>query len=264
MVVAPLPPERTAASQQALWRARGPAGGGALLFAIAAWSPWVAVAVTSAGVADRPPSFTLYLDPAAIAAPPLDVLFGRPGALFVWSALTVLGILMQPLLWQGAGWVRRTALAVFALWLAVTITVSVISATSLAQYLGSGSTAGGVPRHLTLLPTEQPFDALDGQLGVGMPLAVGALALAVWGLVALFADDRRAGMETASAEPLGARVRRHIPGAGMLTAGVLLWEGGTLAFPWATVNCNPVPLFFGSCPGLPVSAPVRPGTPQPV
>src|SRR5260370_20238745 len=39
----------------------------------------------------------------------------------------------------------------------------------------------------------------------------------------------------------------------MLTAGVLLWEVGTLAFPWATVNCNAVPLFFGSCTGLPFS-----------
>src|SRR5258707_4223506 len=158
MVVAPLPPERTAASQQALWRARGLAGGGALLFTIAAWSPWVAVAVTSAGVADRQPSFTLYLDPAVIGAPPLDVLFGRPGALFVWSALTVLGILLQPLLWQGAGWVRRTAIAVFALWLAVTIVVCVISAVTLAQYLGSGSTAGAVPRHLTLLSTQLTLD----------------------------------------------------------------------------------------------------------
>src|SRR5258708_14815055 len=148
MVVAPLPPERTAASQQALWRARGPAGGGALLFAIAAWSPWVAVAVTSAGVADRPPSFTLYLDPAAIAAPPLDVLFGRPGALFVWRALTVLGILSQPLLWQGAGWVRRTALPVFALWRAFTIVVCVISAVTLEQDLGRGITASGVPPRL--------------------------------------------------------------------------------------------------------------------
>lgn len=253
MVVAPQQPQRPAPSQQAQWQARGLAGGGALLFAIAAWSPWVAAAGTSAGVADRQPSFTLYLDPAVIAAPPLDGLFGRSGALFVWSALTVLGILLQPLLWQGAGWVRRAALAAFALWLAITIVVCIISAVTLAQYLGSGSTAGGVPRHLTLLPTEQPFDVLDGQLGVGMPLAVGALALAVWGLVALFSTDRRAGIETASAEALGARALRHLPGAGMLTAGVLLWELGTLAFPWATVNCNAVPLFFGSCTGLPFS-----------
>src|SRR5258708_39835137 len=104
----------------------------------------VACAVPSAGVADRQPGFTLYLDPAVIAAPPLDVLFGRPGALFVWSALTVLGILLQPLLWQGAGWVRRTALAVFALWLAVPTIVPVISALSLAQHLARGGTPGAV------------------------------------------------------------------------------------------------------------------------
>src|SRR5258707_3495288 len=132
VVVAPVPPQRPASSQQALWRARGLAGGGALLFAIAAWSPWVAVAVTSAGVADRQPSFTLYLDPAVIAAPPLDVLFGRPGALFVWSALTVLGILLQPLLWQGAGWGARPGSPVFGPCVAAPTAAGVISPVRLA------------------------------------------------------------------------------------------------------------------------------------
>jgi hypothetical protein len=79
----------------------------------------------------------------------------------------VLGILLQPLLWGGGCGARRSQ---SLLWLAVTIIVSVISATSLAQYLGSGSV--GSPT--SLLPTEQPFDVLNGQLGVGMPLAVGA------------------------------------------------------------------------------------------
>src|SRR5258705_12936981 len=49
MVVAPMPPQRTAASQQALWQARGLAGGGALLFTIAAWAPWVGAARPGAG-----------------------------------------------------------------------------------------------------------------------------------------------------------------------------------------------------------------------
>src|SRR5258708_12431508 len=70
MVVAPLPPQRPASSQQALWRARGLAGGGAPLFPIAAWSPWVAAAPPPARGAGRHPGLPLSPHPSRLPPPP--------------------------------------------------------------------------------------------------------------------------------------------------------------------------------------------------
>src|SRR5258705_13714904 len=76
MVVAPMPPQRTAASQQALWRARGLAAGGPLVFTVAASAPLVAGAGPGGGVGGRQPGAPLFPARPLTAPPPASRVFG--------------------------------------------------------------------------------------------------------------------------------------------------------------------------------------------
>src|SRR5689334_20618639 len=97
--------------------------GGAALFAVAAWLTWVIVTAAPASDTGQVGSGErLALTPASVGAPPLNTIFPAQGGLFIWSALTVLGIPLAALAWmrisRSIAWVIASG---YALWLLVTL-----------------------------------------------------------------------------------------------------------------------------------------------
>jgi hypothetical protein len=225
--------------------ARLAALGGAAVFAIAAWLPWVIVTAAPVGNGVRS-SVLLALTPAAVDAPPLNAAFGAQGALFLWSALTVLGIPLSALAWmrvsRPVAWLIASG---YGLWLLVTLVLSITSAQYVLQsteliYQESGTTS------VQLVAFE---GVLDRTPQIGLWLSGLALLLCLVGLWTLVSASWRAA-SSASARVAPTSPPVQTPGAGTLTFGLVLWAIGFLWLAWASLNCPSFVLVSATCTGL--------------
>jgi hypothetical protein len=222
--------------------------GGAALFAVAAWLPWVILNAAPTGGAPGQISISerLALTPEAVGAPPLNATMLGP--IFVWSALTVLGIPLAALAWMRArkpiAWLIASG---YGLWLLVALTFSI----SAAQYLLQPSD------HIYLYFQESgttPPYVLYENVGdrvpqLGLWLAGAALLICLVGLWMLISAARRvapsADTRVTSAAPVIPR-----PGAGTITFGLALWAIGFLWLAWASLGCPSFVLVSATCHGI--------------
>ncbi|MBF6590306.1 MAG: hypothetical protein IVW57_07215 [Ktedonobacterales bacterium] len=227
--------------------ARTLATAGAALFAFAAWAPWwVYIATTPAR------AVAYSLDPGRDPAlSPLDVFFGPSSLLVAWSAVSVLGVLLAALLWQRRGALTtRLALLAFGAWAAL---CSWISLAFLLTAINGRLTAQPP------LPTDRLSRASVLQAhgpAYGLWLAALALALTWVGAILLARVELRGHGATRLVAP-SARLgpNERLPrGTGWLTAAVIFWAVGFLVMPWGAVNCDALPLIYGTCTGVSGSA----------
>jgi hypothetical protein len=222
--------------------------GGAALFALAAWLPWVTIYIVPAAAANGiSSSVRVALTPATIGAPSVSSIFGAQGALFVWSALTVLGIPIAALAWMRVSRPIAWLIAsLYGLWLLLALIISIISARDLfgvttfsltgvnfSQITGKFLVVSNAPR----------------ETGLGLWLSGVALLLCLAGLWALVSFARRVipATELASAPT---RPATQTPGAGILTFGLILWAIGFLWLAWASLGCPSFVLVSATCQGL--------------
>jgi hypothetical protein len=224
--------------------------GGAALFALAAWLPWIFVMAGHAGDPGQiSSSVRLALTPGAVGAPPLNTILPGQGALFVWSALTVLGIPLAALAWMRVSKpITWLIVSGYGLWLAVTLILSITSAQYLFQALNLsfqevGQTSGS-----------NTFQALFDGAGnrtpqIGLWLSMIALLICLVGVWLLISAARRV---TSSVEALATTPRSaaQAPGAGTLTFGLVLWAIGFLWLAWASLGCPSFVLVSATCQGL--------------
>ncbi|HEY7094734.1 MAG TPA: hypothetical protein VH393_16240 [Ktedonobacterales bacterium] len=222
--------------------------GGAALFALAAWLPWVIVtAAPIEGTTPNASSVRLVLTPGSISAWFLNSTPGPQGALFIWSALTVLGIPLAALTWMRVSRPIAWLLVIgYGLWLIVTLLFSIIS----AQYVLQSNT----------FIIEQPGNSKPPLLfenvssrdpQIGLWLSGIALLLCLVGLWALISAARRAA-PFIEATDHGAlrRAAAQPPGATALTFGLVLWAIGFLWLAWASLGCPEFVLVSATCQGL--------------
>jgi hypothetical protein len=222
--------------------------GGAALFALAAWLPWAQVNVIPLGPSGGlTSSVQLLLTPGSVGAPPLNSIVGAQGALFVWSALTVLGIPLSALAWMRVSkpiiWLIAGA---YGLWLLLTLVVSIISAREIlgaSTFNFTGVSFSGTTGNF-LVVSNAPREA-----GLGLWLSGLAPLLCLVGLWTLISASRRA---TSSSEAARATARSaaQTPGAGTLTFGLVLWAIGFLWLAWASLGCPDFVLVSATCQGL--------------
>ena len=210
----------------------------AIVVALSAWMPWVS-AVGTATVAGRTRRVALQLSPGDVR----DV-----ASAFVWSVLTVAGVLICPLLWA-----RRDRL--------VSLLAVVAYAVWVLAFTGLATSRVGVLFHTEIvLAPDLGIPGLDvtsqRQLLPGLFLACAGILLSLVACLALFLGVARlrAGTTAANMDQRMIVVRSKLPAAGALSACVLLWIAGALVLPWATVNCTGIPLVFGQCTGIPFNA----------
>ncbi len=224
---------------------------GALLFGLAAWTPWMVVALPASGAKQVVASFpdntqgialVFWLmfahgatDPTHITQhPTITHLAG-----VLWTLLPAVGVLLAPLLWRrpltlGGLW----ALRLYTLWLGLAALLS----------LCVGGTLEWYARHTT-----GQFTSLVWQTRWGMPLAVVALVISAFAALQLWRERA-----LAYAQPLVVPLPHSRPrrwAAWTLSLGVGLWLVGFVVTPWATVNCADAPFTLnhfveGSCAGL--------------
>lgn len=232
-------------------RARTVAALGAALFAFAAWAPWWVFAGFSAPGAPAATAATNFSPGGAPTLPLLEFLIVPSATSFVWSALTVLGLLLAPLLWwRPVPLVSRLVLAAYGLWALVVsiISVSVFVVLTQGEYAPAATCTGACP-------------ARSSSPAYGLWLSLAALLVAWVGFVLLVlrggaSPSPQAGQAATAAGTQGAQRRA---GVGLLTAGVLLWAYGFLVTAWATLNCTQTPLLFGTCTGASASAALQSG-----
>ena len=236
----------------------------ALLAFYVSWAP-MATAITSGDLKNGPtgPLYRFGLTPAELGAPPLHALFGA-SFFGLWSALTVVGLLISPLLWQTTfRWLRWLAVALYACWLAALLIVFIGSAQLILGDLPAQLRAGAGPYLATLYPytTRVAIYSIAPTFGLWLAIVVALLGLAASGCAIVAAlTYQRARVPVAPSVQgeivthVGQRPARSLPGSGAITGGLLLWAWGFFLLPWATVNCAQSPLLLGSCQGLPVTS----------
>lgn len=228
----------------------------AILFAFAAWAPWVAGTFAYTFQGGQRSTFDFSLDSSyglmlllmrlRQGAQYVDLTTATQRYLFVWGGVTSIGVLLAPLLWQRATQQgRRLALAAFVAWLAAATLATLVLALTL------------LPFTPTLPPAAQIQITVPARgAGWGLVFTVVALAALWYAASALLREARaelgREDVAEASAEPV---TRRHRLGGAALSVGILVWAVGFFAVPWATVNCPSLPLTVnhfteGACGGL--------------
>jgi hypothetical protein len=222
--------------------------GGAALFALAAWLPWVIVTATPAG-AGASSSVRLALTPGTVGAPPLTRMLPGQGAVFVWSALTVLGIPLAALAWMRVSRpIARLITSGYGLWLLVTLILSITSAQYLLQSTNlSFQDIAGVTDSTTV---QFLFDSSSGRdPQIGLWLSGIALLICLVGLWMLIAASWRAD-PSLEAQVSAAHSLAPRPGAGTLTFGLVLWAIGFLWLAWASLGCPSFVLVSATCQGI--------------
>jgi hypothetical protein len=207
----------------------------ALVVALSAWMPWVS-AVGTVTLSGHTRRVALQLSPGDVH----DV-----AGTFVWSALTVMGALICPLLWARRGrLVSMLAVVAYAAW--------VLAFTGFAT-----SRFEALFRTEVILASDIGIPGLDvasqRQLLPGLFLGCAGIALSLVSCFALFLDVARP-LPGVRREHAFIPVRSMLPAAGALTASLLLWIIATLVVPWATLDCAGAPLLFGHCTGIPFNA----------
>jgi hypothetical protein len=195
---------------------------GALLFALAAYTPWV-VGVTETGD-------TLPVNSLA-GFPFVSIFPGATGAgfagLFIdyfWCAWTISGVLLVPLLWRGVTSRRHVISPVlFAVWTGITFLVTCMLGAALL--LQAPGTRLAQYRFVRIEPSW------------GLAVTVAALLLML---------PAAASINNLPSAPLGAspaelsRVRGLLlrASATICTLGILLWSLGFFALPWVSSQCS--------------------------
>lgn len=210
---------------------------GSAVYAYAVYAPWLTASVR-------------FPQDGGIGLPPLPTLSGSravellptsrlPDAIFGFSLLSVLGLLLAPCLWASAGSaLGRVARWAFALWVALAALVAGLLAWTL--FLDSSWLRFyGVT-------------ATDRTPSWGLFLTVLALVALAVAAVALLRERSPDAPETTAPDPW---TRAAIAGAALLSLGALAWGVGFLALPWVSTGCTTAPLTlnhfaFGSCAGL--------------
>jgi hypothetical protein len=224
--------------------------GGATLFALAAWLPWVIVTAAPAGSADQiSSSVRLAVTPGAVGAPPLNTMLPGQGAVVVWSALTVLGIPLAALAWmrvrRSTAWLIAGA---YALWLLVAAVFSIASARYMLQSSNlSFQHVAGATESTTVQFLVDGSSNRDPQIGLW--LSGLALLICIVGLWMLISAARRTAPSTELAAA-STRATAQTPGAGTLTFGLVLWAIGFLWLAWASLDCPSFVLVSATCKGL--------------
>jgi hypothetical protein len=230
------------------------AGVGAALFAIAAWLPWWTL-IGYLGPDASGPGVAYNFDPGRdTALPVLHTFVDASQVLPVWSAITVLGVALAPLLWQRFGSLSlRLAGAAYVLWLILANVVVAILIISVAR--------NGLPIQDLVVPGKAPLSvpAQSYSLGAGVVLALAALLLSWVGVLLLARAElsQTGGLVTPAARY--AEAQRLWRGTGWLTAGVIFWALGCYVTPWASYGCNGLPLFLGVCHGISESTALQAG-----
>ncbi len=248
--------------------ARLAATASALLFFYVSWAP-LANAITSGDLRNGPtgPMYHFSLTAAELGAPPLHALLGD-SFFNVWSALTVAGLLLSPLLWQTTTrWLQWLALALYACWLIIIAIIFIGVAQLIFGEIPTLAKSGVAPYTVTLYPYAQRVAIYNiaPAYGLWLALLAGLLGLAALALAITAITTRRRAIApvtpTIQGEIVtpGATTTRSLPGVGAITGGLLLWAWGFYALPWATVNCAQAPLLIGTCQGLPVTSALQIG-----
>ena len=224
---------------------------GAVLFGLAAWTPWMVVALpldgklqVAASFPDNAQGIALvfwlmfahgHTDPAHITLHPTITHL----AAALWTLLPAIGILLAPLFWRrpltlGGLW----ALRFYTLWLGLAALLSLCIGGTLEWYAHN--------------PTGQ-FANLVWRTRWGLPLAVVALAISTLAVIQLW-RERNLAYAQPSVAPLP-RSRTQRRAAWALSLGIGLWLVGFVVTPWATVNCADAPFTLnhsveGQCAGL--------------
>jgi len=241
----------------------------ALALFYVSWAP-LATAITSGDlrVAPTGPIYRFSLTTAELGAPPLHAMFGE-SFFGLWSALTVAGLLLSPLLWQSSiRWLQWLGAALYACWL---IIMSVIFTATTQLILGTIPALlahGAGPYTTTLYPygTRVAIYTITPAYGLWLALLGALLGIAAAALAVMSMVTRRRAIAPITPTVQGeivtrgaARPIQSLPGAGAVTGGLILWAWGFFALPWATVNCSQSPLLIGSCQGLPVTSALQIG-----
>ncbi|WIG61993.1 MAG: hypothetical protein OJF49_004742 [Ktedonobacterales bacterium] len=211
----------------------------AVLAPVVAWMPSVVVT----GTDSQQQVYTLRLTPGDIDGAFLGT--------FGWSALTVFGLLMLPLVWSR----RRSLITLLGLLGYVAFAIGLaISGTSLDAHTILPGTTLALNANLnpsTLNVTSTPrFLTPDWLLGFIAVLTLLA-ALVIGADVALSRTARRGTPTTTEAQPHG---QLRAAAKSLLTLAIALWAAGTFLFPWATLNCSATPLLIGHCTGITYSS----------
>ena len=211
----------------------------ALLFAFAAWAPWLAITYhfgqdalthTIDGgtlVQALPILFFRY----ATRPAPMTLTMFRLMAIFggAWAGVSAAGVLLAPLLWlRPRTRAVRLALAGYSLWVALAATFALAMAKII--FFPPAISGGG-------------FATPQWSPGWGMWLGLIALVMGAAAVTMLIRYDwSRPRLSARSARPPIVRTRAGWVGIGLLTIGILLWGLGFMAIPWATVNCPVTPI----------------------
>ncbi len=205
----------------------------AAVAAVAVWLPWVG-AIGVATVEGQQTRYLLQLSPVDVQSSVFNV--------FVWSVLSVLGILLAAMLWQPSQ--KRVAalgVALFGLWAAAYAIAGVVTVSDLL--------------HNTRVPLTPalriPELRITGaQLLGGLWLAIGGFLVTVVALALMAASIRGAYRAPHVGAEASTPLRRRLPGTAAVTLGGAIWAFGFLGMPWATVNCTAMPLLVGRCIGI--------------
>jgi hypothetical protein len=221
--------------------------GGAALFAVSAWLPWIILnAAQAVGPGQVSSSERVALTPEAVGVPPLNATLLGP--LFVWSALTVLGIPLAALTWMRASRaISWLIVSGYGVWLLVTLIFSISSAQYLLQptdhiylYYQESGTA----------PALVLFENVsDRDPQIGLWISGVALLMCLAGLWMLISAAWRAAPSSDTQATSAAHAIPR-PGAGTLTVGFVLWGIGFLWLAWASLGCPEFVLVSATCHGL--------------
>lgn len=278
-------PQGSPGALRPMWPVKGPGAGAgvwrryalaarllatacALLAFYVSWAP-LATAITSGDLSQGPtgPLYRFGLTAAELGAPPLHALFGAD-FFGPWSALTVLGLLISPLLWQTTfRWLRWLAVALYGCWLVAIMIVFAETAQLILSALPDQLHAGAGPYTTTLYPytTHVAIYSISPAFGLWLVIVTALLGLAAAACAALSAVRYQQARVPVAPSVQGeivthaGRPTRSLPGSGAITGGLLLWAWGFFLLPWATVNCTQSPLLLGTCRGLPVTSALQIG-----
>lgn len=163
---------------------------------------------------------------------------------FTWGAVTLLGVLLCPLLWQRLSpRGTRLAIAAYSGWVVFATIAATVAANALMR-LVSGARGPFAPR------------VVGWHADRGFWLAALGLLCAWAAATMLQGEPRRSmGMRRATPGSVAPRTRPQLAGAGVLSVGALAWGVGFVALPWAMTRCASVSLSLnhytnGSCAAL--------------
>ena len=209
----------------------------AVLAPIAAWMPSVVVT----GTDSQQQVYTLRLTPGDLDG----VFLGT----FGWSALTVFGLLMLPLVWS-----RRQPLLIWlgiaGYWIFAWCLGIFPSLASSEIRRGDVLTLNANLNPSTLQVTGEPQFLAPAWLLNGVAFAAFLAALSLIGGL-IVSRTKRGQAPAADAQPHG---QLRAAAKSVLTLAIALWAAGTFLFPWATVNCSATPLLIGHCTGITYSS----------